>query len=106
MFSPSEPKLPFETWLAPHAHALDFLAGEHAEDLADVLVRLYRAVDAAFDSPPFNVWLHRVPGEDFHWHLELQPRTGYVAGLELGADVYINAITPETAARRLRDAGQ
>jgi UDPglucose--hexose-1-phosphate uridylyltransferase len=39
-----------------------------------------------------------------HWHLELVPRTTKLAGLELGAGVYINALAPEQAAAALRDA--
>jgi hypothetical protein len=45
--------------------------------------------------PAFNLWLHRVPGRRFHWHIELQPRTGQMAGLELGGDMYINSMPPE-----------
>lgn len=102
---PREPKLPHETWLVPHDHAADWLAPrsrEIARDEAEVLRKLYRAVATAFGDPPFNSWLHRVPGADFHWHVELQPRTGHLAALELGGDMYINAVTAEAAAARLR----
>ena len=33
-----------------------------------------------------------------HWHLELVPRTTKLAGLELGAGVYIDSVAPEDAA--------
>ena len=102
VFCPSAPKLPFETWLAPLRHGADFDGGEDSPDLAAVLQRLFAAVDRAFGAPPFNIYLHRVPGEDFHWHFELQPRTGHIAGLELGGDMYINAVRPGDAARTLR----
>ena len=55
------------------------------------------------------MWLHRVPqpllhkGEHFHWHFELQPRTGQLAGLELVGDMYINSVPAQAAAQRLRD---
>jgi UDPglucose--hexose-1-phosphate uridylyltransferase len=39
--------------------------------------------------------------EGTHWHIELVPRTTRLAGLELGAGVWINAGEPEEAARRL-----
>ncbi len=45
----------------------------------------------------------RIPRGAFHWHFELQPRTGQMAGLELGGDMYINSIpatlaeTPDTS---------
>ena len=50
--------------------------------------------------PPLNVWLH----DGNHWHLELVPRLSTLAGLELGAEIYVNSVGPETAAARLRDA--
>lgn len=46
---------------------------------------------------PINVWLH----EGAHWHLEVFPRTTRLAGLELGAGVYIDPVAPETAAAEL-----
>jgi UDPglucose--hexose-1-phosphate uridylyltransferase len=99
VLSPRTPKLPFETWLVPIAHGADFLDEAEAADLAVQLARLFVAIDLAFDGPAFNSWLHRVPGADFHWHIELQPRTGFLAGLELGGDMYINSILgPESAA--------
>jgi len=47
---------------------------------------------------PINVWLH----EGVHWHLEVFPRTSRLAGLELGAGVYIDPVAPETAAAEYR----
>jgi galactose-1-phosphate uridylyltransferase len=47
---------------------------------------------------PLNAWLHDGP----QWHLELVPRTTRLAGLELGAGVYINPVPPEQAAAELR----
>jgi galactose-1-phosphate uridylyltransferase len=49
---------------------------------------------------PLNAWLHDGP----HWHLELFPRTGRLAGLELGAGVYIDAVAPEATAAELAKA--
>jgi UDPglucose--hexose-1-phosphate uridylyltransferase len=49
---------------------------------------------------PLNAWLHDGP----HWHLELFPRTTRLAGLELGAGVYINPVSPEQAAAELRNS--
>lgn len=97
---PRAPKLPYETWLLPLDHGSDFLDERRGDDLARTLHALFGALDAALDDPPFNMFLHRVPGEDFHWHYEFQPRTGNLAGLELGGDMYINVIPgPESAAR-------
>jgi galactose-1-phosphate uridylyltransferase len=49
---------------------------------------------------PLNVWLH----DGAHWHLEVLPRITILAGLELGAGVFVNALPPEEAAGRLSGA--
>jgi UDPglucose--hexose-1-phosphate uridylyltransferase len=58
------------------------------------LVRRLRAVEGPV---PWNAWLH--PG-----HLELLPRLGVFAGVELGAGIWVNTVAPEAAARALREA--
>jgi len=62
--------------------------------LRDTVSRL-RAVEGAI---PWNAWLHH----GRHWHLELVPRLSTLAGLELGAGVFVNALLPEDAAEALR----
>ncbi len=105
LLCPAAPKIPYETWLLPKRHDADFLAPspEEAEDLAGIAARAFAAIDRAFDGPAFNVYLHRVRHEELHWHMELQPRTNYLAGLELGGDMYINSISGVEAAARLKD---
>ena len=61
--------------------------------LRDVVTRL-RAIEGAV---PWNAWLH--PG-----HIELVPRLSVLAGVELGAGIYVNTVAPEEAAAALRDA--
>lgn len=101
VFTPDPPKLPNETWLVPHACDDDFLTTD-VDSFAEALHALYVAVCHGLGRPAFNMWLHRAPGERFHWHIELQPRTGQMAGLELGGDMYINSIPPQLSAEKLR----
>ena len=46
---------------------------------------------------PLNAWL--LDGDP--WRLELLPRVSRLAGLELGANVYVTSVAPEDAARAL-----
>lgn len=100
--SPTQPKLPFETWIVPHDRTSTF---EDADlgDLAQVLSRATKALKSTLEEPPFNLYLHRVPNEEFHWHFEMQPRTGFLAALELGGDMYINSMPAQEASARFRD---
>jgi UDPglucose--hexose-1-phosphate uridylyltransferase len=47
---------------------------------------------------PWNAWLHRGEAP----HIELVPRLTVLAGLELGAGIYVNSLDPAEAAARLR----
>jgi UDPglucose--hexose-1-phosphate uridylyltransferase len=88
---------PFELLIAPRAHD-----PEVADDFAGALRLLRDAVRRlrALEGPiPWNAWLH--PGE--HWHLEVLPKLTVFAGLELGAEIYVNVVEPERAAAALRD---
>jgi UDPglucose--hexose-1-phosphate uridylyltransferase len=63
-----------------------------------VLRDLVRRLHAAVGFRPWNAWLHAGPP----WHLHLVPRLTALAGIELGAKLYINVVPPERAAEQLR----
>ena len=70
-----------------------------------VCLKTARAAQGAY-----NFVIHTAPREldrpdAFHWRLELFPRLTKVAGFEWGSDCYINPLSPEEAARQLRNAG-
>jgi UDPglucose--hexose-1-phosphate uridylyltransferase len=93
-------RLPYELLIAPRAHEGDAFASHllpaALRRLADAIRRLH-----ALEGPvPLNAWLH----DDPHWHVEVLPRLSVLAGLELGAGIYVNALPPEDAARALREA--
>jgi UDPglucose--hexose-1-phosphate uridylyltransferase len=62
--------------------------------LAASIRRLRRLIEPDL---PLNAWL--LDGDP--WRLELLPRLSRLAGLELGANVYVTPIAPEDAARAL-----
>jgi hypothetical protein len=86
---------PYECLIAPEGDG-----GELADGL--VLLRdLIRRLHEVEGARPWNAWRHSGPP----WHLHLLPRLTALAGVELGAQVYVNVLPPETAAERLRTAG-
>lgn len=91
-------RVPFELLIAPHSHDAgaedDFAAALH---LLRESIRRLRAVEGPV---PWNAWLHL----GAHWHLEVVPRLTVFAGLELGAEIYVNVVEPAGAAAALRDA--
>ncbi|HEY7398966.1 MAG TPA: hypothetical protein VH538_11730 [Gaiellaceae bacterium] len=93
-------RVPYEVLIAPAAdddpdwRASDALASS-LRLLAEIVRRLQRV--RGEELVPVNAWLHDRP----RWHLEVLPRTTRLAGLELGAGVYINPVAPERASREL-----
>ncbi len=98
LLCPYVSRLQYELLLAPaspEANAFDSPLLPAALDLLAEATRRLRAVEGAV---PLNAWLHDTP----HWHLELLPRLSVLAGIELGAGIYVNTLPPEEAAERLR----
>jgi UDPglucose--hexose-1-phosphate uridylyltransferase len=59
--------------------------------------------------PPLSLWVRTAPqgSEHFCWRIDLMPQLPgrHEGGLELGAGVTFNPVSPEAAAAALRDAG-
>jgi UDPglucose--hexose-1-phosphate uridylyltransferase len=96
---------PYETWIAPEAHA--GIVGDDAPALGRALLdvaRRYRALLG--DGLSWNAILHDapLPGGDWHWHLETLPRITVPALVELGSGLWINTVEPATAAAELSEA--
>ena len=84
-------RLPYETLVVPLAEPA---LPDALRLLPELVARLRRFEGAA----PWNAWLHHGDA----WHFELVPRFSVLAGLELGAGVYVNSLPPEQAADNLR----
>jgi UDPglucose--hexose-1-phosphate uridylyltransferase len=94
-------RAPYELLVAPTSHRPN--AFEERELLGSALALVADAVrrlGSAEGTVPTNVWVH----PDLHWHFEILPRLTVLAGLELGAGLYVNWLPPEEAAQRLRNA--
>ena len=95
-------RLPYELLIAGPHPDLDLTAGLR------LLRGCVQALRAAEGPVAWNAWLHNAwqgaSCPDVHPHIELVPRTTVMAGLELGAEIYVNTLAPEDAAARLRAA--
>jgi len=79
---------------APYECLIGCPGGELAQAL--VLLRdLVRRLHVIVGSRPWNAWLHER-------HLHFVPRLTALAGIELGAGVYVNVVPPDRAAAELR----
>ena len=101
--SPYEIRIAHRASRSGFSDATDNEIGAVAIALRDSLARL----GSAAGDIAYNVILHSapaaVPTTYFHWYVEILPRLSVVAGFEMGTGVFVNVVTPEIAAARLRD---
>jgi UDPglucose--hexose-1-phosphate uridylyltransferase len=109
--APFAPRFPFEMWILPKRHEAYFEESQKTqfELLARILSESLRRMDRVLSRPAYNFMLHTSPihertGDHYHWHIEIIPKLTQVAGFEWGTGFYINPVTPEEAAKFLRDA--
>ncbi|MCF7890249.1 galactose-1-phosphate uridylyltransferase [Candidatus Bipolaricaulota bacterium] len=119
VFVPFGARFPYETHLYPKTHRSSFPeigAGEIGQ-MAEALKLTLRAMSNHFtDFFPYNYSIHTAAPvylrnrkdldlkKSYHWHLEIIPRLTTPAGFERGTGNYINIVSPERAARKLRNA--
>ena len=104
----------WEIHILPLAHQSDFMriTDEDLADLGRVLKRTMARLDKVLAGAQYNYFLHSLPhgaeyadaDASYHWHLEICPRTTIPSGFELGSGLFVNTISPEDAAARLRAA--
>jgi UDPglucose--hexose-1-phosphate uridylyltransferase len=91
-------RLPYEAVVAPEVPESSWkqskLLGPALQLLAEIVRRLHKAEGPA----PLNAWLEH---DEHDWRLVLLPRLTILAGLELGAGLFVNTLPPEEAAQRL-----
>jgi UDPglucose--hexose-1-phosphate uridylyltransferase len=98
---PFASRLPFEAVIAPAEPRTGAFGDELLVAALQLLGEAVRRLHAVEGPAPLNAWLH----DSGDWHLELLPRRAVLAGVELGAGWWINAVAAEEAAESLRNAG-
>jgi UDPglucose--hexose-1-phosphate uridylyltransferase len=119
---PYASRTPYETWILPRPHDSAFERFALARpasmrDLGGLLKRTLQRVRTITDS--FHLVLHTSPNrdhasaslgywktldEDYHWHIEILPILAAKSKSYTFKEVYYSPVSPESAARRLRDA--
>jgi UDPglucose--hexose-1-phosphate uridylyltransferase len=95
-------RLPYETVIAPvEPDSRGFESPQLAAALM-LLALVVRRLHALEGPLPLNAWLEH--GKD-DWRILLLPRLTVLAGLELGAGIFVNTLPPEEAAARLKAEG-
>ncbi len=107
---PFAPRFSYETWILPKHHSATFESSSHEDilDLARALRNVIIKLNGALGNPAFNYFIHSLPPQEsaehqYHWHIEILPQVAKAAGLEWGSGIHLNSVSPEDAARLLRE---
>jgi UDPglucose--hexose-1-phosphate uridylyltransferase len=92
--------VPYETVIGPSEPEADALKSLRLAPALKLLADLVRRLQHLEGQVPLNVWLEQSPDD---WRLVVFPRLNILAGLELGAGIFVNTVPPEEAAARLRE---
>ena len=104
VFAPWASINPFEFWIFPKKHQETILETTEGDvkSLAEALRVSLGGLKRLLNDPPYNLGFHMIPKRHYHWHIEVYPRLSIWAGFEKSTGVYINTVSPEEAAERLR----
>jgi UDPglucose--hexose-1-phosphate uridylyltransferase len=103
----------WEVHIYPLHHQADFqdVTNDQLLEMGGLLQRTMGRLDAVLGGVQYNYFMHSLPRgvpestrESYHWHLEICPRTSIPTGFELGSGLFVNTVSPEEAAKRLREA--
>lgn len=110
-FAPFASQSPFETWIVPttHGSSLGNLSDDDVPALADTLICVLGAIRRTCGDPDYNFVVYSTESEGrpsavFCWHIKIIPKLSTPAGFELSSAMSINTVSPEDAARELREA--
>lgn len=100
-----------EIRIYPREHSAHFedIGYENRKNLASAFKEVLNKLKRAMGDPDYNFFIHTAPVKvnnpgHYHWHIEIFPRTGIWAGIELGTGIEVIAVSPEEAAILLRNA--
>jgi UDPglucose--hexose-1-phosphate uridylyltransferase len=114
VFTPFASRVPYALRIIPKRHMASFMdmTAKERKSLGKVLKESLQKIYHKLNNPAYNYYIHSLPvthdlvtrydDKSYHWHLEILPRLNVWGGFELGSDVYVNTIMPETAADLLR----
>jgi UDPglucose--hexose-1-phosphate uridylyltransferase len=91
-------RLPYETVVAPVKRDSNGIQSELLPAALRLLTEIVGRLHALEGPVPLNAWLEQ---DERDWRLVLLPRLTILAGLELGAGIFVNTLPPEEAAQRL-----
>lgn len=109
VYCPFAPHADYHIRIMPKRPGSHFheITEEQLEHLSRVLNLAYRRLNRIAGVPPYNAFVRTAPIHTadltgFRWHIDIVPHLGIAGGLELSTGLDVVMVTPEDAARALR----
>ncbi len=106
---PFASQIAFETRIYPKNHESYFekMTEYEKTHFADAFRVALNKIYKGLNDPAYNFYLHTAPSvhksySNYHWHINILPKTSTWAGFELGVGIEISIVEPEKAAEFLR----
>ena len=97
--------IPYEMWLLPkmHIHHISEFDDEQLVSLGNAIRSALSGLLDNIGEIPYNYMFYQLKDEPcYHFNLKIQPVTTKAAGFEKNTGIYINTMSPETAAKYLQ----
>jgi UDPglucose--hexose-1-phosphate uridylyltransferase len=102
-------KVPFQSSIVPRRHMplFDEMTEAEIKDFAQITGQTLACLNTATGNADYNMMWKLPPikadlREAWHWSVEIRPRTTIAAGFEFLSGIYINVVSPEDAASKMR----
>ncbi len=105
--NPFASRFTYETWILPkrHVHSITMLSDNELATLASVFKNVLNSISKIMKTPEYNICLMEMGKDKYnhlnHWHIQIIPRRGNMAGYEVSTSSYINSLKPEIATKKL-----
>lgn len=100
----------YETWIVPRRHTEHYgeITDQEISDLAVVVKRLLTVLMDKLENASYNIVFNTAPinvayQPGHHWNMEITPRLIVTNGVEMGTGYHVNPVSPEIAARVIRE---
>ncbi len=112
-YVPTDAKFPYEMYIIPKEHILNISECDETQifDLGKMVRNCVKRLAALYEGISYNICFFNSPkaesdDDDFrkylHFHIQIIPRIGHMAGFEFSTGCYINSVLPEKSAEILK----
>ncbi len=108
---PNNAKFSYECLIFPKRHEAyyEHTSYSNFDDLAEIILKLEKAINSLLEFPSFNlilnngVYVDSLNRRSFHWHFQFIPRVTYLAGFEFATGMFIRQVDHKKAAKQLKE---